>query len=113
VNRPITILSLVFLTALVGAVLWWMWSIPAVVHYDNLKYVQLLRTACSSQRMDQIEGVERAIQQRKDSGNMTDREWEEFVKILALARSGQWRNADQATLRLEQAQLNRHRPAIK
>jgi hypothetical protein len=92
-----------------GIYIWQWWTRPAVVHYDNLKYIQLLRTACSSQRADQLEGVERAVVMRRESGNMTDAEWKEFEKIFQIARRGDWRTADQQAYRLELGQLNRHR----
>lgn len=90
--------------------LWQLWTRPAVVQYDNLKYIQLLRTACSSQRTDQLDGVERAVSQRRESGNMTEAEWKEFEKIFSIARQGDWRTADRQAYRLEQGQLSRSRP---
>ena len=100
------------LTALLvaGLIVWQLWSRPAVVHYDNLKYIQLLRTACSSQRSDQLQGVERAVTERRESGKLSDAEWKEFEKIFALARQGDWQTADQQAYRLEQGQLGRRRP---
>lgn len=99
---------LVISTAVVFA--WNYWSKPAVIHYDNLKYVQLLRTACSSQREDQIEGVHRAVTQRRDSGQMSGKEWSEINDIIELARGGNWLDADRQAYRLEQGQLGRRRP---
>jgi len=97
------------LVCCVGVAVWWFWPAPAVVAFDNLKYIQLLRTACSSQRVDYLEGVERAILQRREQGMLSDPEWAEFQKILATARTGNWRQADLDALRLEQAQLSRRR----
>jgi hypothetical protein len=93
-----------------GSFAWQFWTRPAVVHYDNLKYIQLLRTACSSQRPDQLDGVERAVGQRRESGDLSEAEWKEFEKIFALARQGDWRTADRQAYRLEQGQLSRSRP---
>jgi len=93
-----------------GFLAWQAWNRPAVVQYDNLKYIQLLRTACSSQREDQLEGVHRAVSARRNSGQMSDAEWEEFEKIFAIDRQGDWQLADRQAYRLEQGQLNRRRP---
>jgi hypothetical protein len=41
---------------------------------------------------------------------MSDAEWEEFEKIFAIARQGDWQLADRQAYRLEQGQLNRRRP---
>ncbi len=100
-----SVLGLLLLTAAV----WWFWPQPAVVHTDNLKYIQLLRTAVSSQRVDYLDGVERSLQQRRETGGMTPREWREFESILAMAKANQWKQADQAAMRLESAQQNRRR----
>jgi hypothetical protein len=93
-----------------GLLAWQLWAKPAVVDYDNLKYIQLLRTACSSQRSDQLQGVERAVTQRREAGKLSDAEWKEFEKIFVLARQGDWQTADQQAYRLEQGQLGRRRP---
>jgi hypothetical protein len=103
-------LLLLVLLSVVGILVWQAWNRPAVVQYDNLKYIQLLRTACSSQREDQLEGVRRAVSERRQSGQMSDAEWEEFEKIFALARQGDWHSADRQAYRLEQGQLSRRRP---
>jgi hypothetical protein len=94
----------------VGAVVSQYWFQPAVVHYDNLKYIQLLRTACSSQRADQLEGVVTAVSKRHEEGGLSNAEYKEFKKIFDLAREGDWRRADQQAYRLELGQLHRSRP---
>jgi hypothetical protein len=94
----------------IGLYAWQFWARPAVVHHDNLKYIQLLRTACSSQRADQLDGVVRAVTLRRESGNLTDSEWKEFEKIFSIARQGDWQTADEQAYRLEQGQLDRSRP---
>ncbi|MBM3966963.1 MAG: hypothetical protein FJ308_18145 [Planctomycetes bacterium] len=103
-------LAFVALIGFAGVLAWQAWNRPAVVQYDNLKYIQLLRTACSSQREDYLEGVRRAVSERRQSGQMSDAEWEEFEKIFAIARQGDWHSADRQAYRLEQGQLNRRRP---
>lgn len=103
-------LAFVVIFGVAGILAWQAWNRPAVVQYDNLKYIQLLRTACSSQREDQLEGVRRAVSERRQSGQMSDAEWEEFEKIFAIARQGDWHSADRQAYRLEQGQLNRRRP---
>jgi hypothetical protein len=95
---------------IVGAFVSQYWFQPAVVHYDNLKYIQLLRTACSSQRADQLDGVVKAVSKRYEEGGMSDAEYKEFKKIFDLARKGDWRRADQQAYRLELGQLHRSRP---
>lgn len=94
----------------VGFFICQLWARPTVIQHDNLKYIQLLRTACSSQREDQLEGVARAVAQRREVGDMNESEWKEFEKIFAIARQGDWRTADEQAYRLELGQLGRNRP---
>lgn len=107
-NAVVGLVSILVISATI-VFAWIYWSNPAVFHYDNLGYVQLLRTACSSQREEQLEGVYRAITQRRDSGKMSDEEWSEINDIIEIARGGKWIEADRQAYRLEQGQLSRRR----
>jgi CRISPR/Cas system-associated exonuclease Cas4 (RecB family) len=96
---------------LLAATLWaaWFWSRPPVVARDNLRYLQLLRTACSSRRTDYVEGVEKSLQHQRSQQQISDSEWNHFVRILADAKAGRWERAERATISLETAQLSRAR----
>jgi hypothetical protein len=101
---------LFFLLFTVGAWQLFVWfTRPPVVHYDNLQLIQLIRTACSSQRNDYLAGVEKSIQARKDAEHLSDQEWSYLQKILLIAKRGEWQSAEQMAIKLEQAQLNRRR----
>jgi hypothetical protein len=104
--------TLLLVMAITALVVWWLWPLPAAIGHDNLRYVQLLRTACSSQREDYLSGVEKALQLRRSEGKIPPEEWNEFEKIVRLARNGDWSSADRAVQRLEAAQLDRRRAPI-
>lgn len=87
----------------------WLWSRPPVVARDNLRYIQLLRTACSSRRPEYVEGVEKSLQHQRSQQQISDPEWNHFVRILADAKAGRWERAERATTALEAAQLSRAR----
>jgi hypothetical protein len=82
---------------------------PPAVAVNNLKYIQLLRTACSSRRPEYVDGVERALQKQKDEQRLSENEWDHFTRILADAKAGRWEIAEKAVVKLELAQINRKR----
>lgn len=95
---------------LVGVIwLWQWWQIPPAVEFDNLKYIQLLRTAVSSERTDWLGKVKLAIDERCRSGEMSPQERSHFDQIIAMAETNNWKAAHEACFRFEVAQLNRHR----
>jgi hypothetical protein len=85
------------------------WARPPAVEYDNLKYIQLLRTAVSSRRDDYVQGVERAVRMRHQERAMSEAELAHFDAILATARSGNWEQADRMAFDFESAQSHRRR----
>lgn len=99
----------VILLAFSGYTLYWYVTRPPVVHYDNLKYIQLIRTACSARNPTHVDGVERALEDRIQQGAMTETERRAFEHIIADARSGYWQRAERSAMRLEEAQLSRRR----
>lgn len=85
------------------------WTLPPAVEYDNLRYVQLLRTAVSARNADWLAGVEKAIDLRAAEGKMSGPEREHFGHVVALARGDRWEDADRAAYEFELAQLGRRR----
>lgn len=107
----ITVLSTVALMA-AGYWLYGLWSRPPVVQHDNLRYVQLLRTAISAKNPTWLAGVEKAIRQRREENTLSPAEERQFRRILDQAKAGDWSTADQTCFEFEQAQLNRRRPPV-
>ncbi|RLS57250.1 MAG: hypothetical protein DWH91_04810 [Planctomycetota bacterium] len=102
----------VFVVLVIGVGLYWLvqwWQYPPAVQYDNLKYIQLLRTAVSSKRSDWVKKVEGVIHDRFDSGKLSERERAHFNEVIALADAEQWDAAHRMCYRFEEAQLNRRR----
>ncbi len=82
-----------------------------VVEHNNLHLVASLRTACSAQNETWLLGVERAVVKRFDEGAMSEPERDEFTRLIALAKSGDWQSAESACFSWEKAQLSRTRAA--
>lgn len=86
------------------------WFQPPAVGLTNLRYIQSLRTAVSSQRVEYVNKVDDALKLLKDNGELSAPEWEHFQRIITKARAGDWQVADQECLKWEKAQSNRDRP---
>jgi hypothetical protein len=84
-------------------------SRPPAVEMENLPLVASLRTACSARNEQWLAGVERAVAQRHGGGQMSAVEKNHFEKLIALARRGDWLDAEKQCYLFERAQLNRTR----
>jgi hypothetical protein len=82
---------------------------PPAVEFENLHLVASLRTACSAQKTEWLEGVAKAVEARHAAGHMSEIEREHFVELIEIARCGEWEEADQKCLAFEKAQLGRTR----
>lgn len=76
----------------------------AKIQPDNLELTVTLRTALSTQNPVWLEQNIAAIDQRRAAGKMDDQEYEAFQGIIAMAKSGQWQDAERAAVRLQKAQ---------
>lgn len=106
------IIAIAFLLVLVvvGSV----WAIqlylrPPAVEVANLKYVQLMRTVISTQDQTALNKLKSKLEKLHQSNELTDAEHVGFHRIISMAESGQWDDADKACERLEKAQQNRSR----
>lgn len=105
----IGIIGLLALAAGIWIYLWW--NRPPAVQYDNLRYIQLLRTAVSSRSADQLGKVHAVLEKRRSNGLLSESEHQHFLRIINTAEQGEWTDADVMTRDFEVAQLNRTRPA--
>jgi hypothetical protein len=85
------------------------WRYPPAVQYDNLRYIQLLRTAVSSERPDWVAKVKEAVELRVNEGAMTEPERLHFLRVIELAETKQWKAAHEVCFQFEEAQLDRRR----
>ncbi len=99
--------GIVVCAGIFGLIRWWQY--PPAVEFDNLKYIQLLRTAVSAERQDWLDKVKAAIDQRLAEGQMSSQERRYFDRIIALAESREWAEANRLCFDFEAAQLDRWR----
>lgn len=106
-NRSIAI-AIVFVLG-IGLTVWGIrWYLqPPVVSEGQLRYIQLLRTAVSSENEQQVTGVERVLKKNLDDGELTPKEWRHFQSIIDRAKRGEWDSAARACEGFERAQQYR------
>lgn len=98
----------VVIAAAVWAINWWME--PPAAGFENLRYIQLTRTAVSSRSPEQVARLSAALERRLQNGKLTEAEHTHFRKILQYAESQEWEAAEQMAWDFEVAQLGRSRP---
>ena len=85
------------------------WQIPPVVQQKNLRYIQLLHTACSSRNLEYVHGVERTIENAHAKQDMNDEEYQWFTQGIQIASEQHWNEAEKRTSELAKAQQSRKR----
>ncbi|WP_373652626.1 hypothetical protein [Schlesneria sp. DSM 10557] len=100
-------IGLLLVAGLIWLAQWWRY--PPVVATDNLRYIQLLRTAISSERPDWVAKVKEAIDSRYDEGEMSDKERAHFDQIIRMAEAQEWKTAHKVCFQFEESQLSRRR----
>jgi hypothetical protein len=106
-NRPvwIAIALVIGLGFTVWGIRWYLQ--PPVVSEGQLRYIQLLRTAVSSENEEHVAGVERVLKKKLDGGELTQKEWRHFQGIIDVAKRGEWESASRACEGFERAQQYR------
>lgn len=110
-NRIVRIAALGVISIGMCVWLYFWWNRPPAVQHDNLRYIQLLRTAVSSRSADQVQKVSLVLDKRRTGGQLTEAEHEHFREIIRKAEQGEWTDADHLTRDFELAQLSRSRPS--
>jgi hypothetical protein len=103
-KHPLALFAAMVLSAAIAGC-----SRPPAVEFENLHLISSLRTACSAENTEWLDGVARAVEKRHGDGRMSDIERDHFVKLIDTARSGDWETAETACLQFEKAQLSRRR----
>ena len=70
----------------------------------NQRLISSLRTALSAQKPDWLEQNVTEIESRKTAGQMSDVEYQAFQAIIAKAKAGQWREAEEDAVEFQKAQ---------
>ncbi len=93
----------------------WAWIFGALLLYvagcghpqvqpHNLELTVKLRTALSARSQEWLAMNETLVEEQRRAGEMSLEEYEAFRKIIALAREGEWEQAESRCVRLQAAQ---------
>jgi hypothetical protein len=77
---------------------------PPQVGAKNYRLIESLRTAISARRSDWLEDNARLASKRREAGQLDDEQFAAFESIIALARAGNWADAEYEVIRLAKAQ---------
>ncbi len=89
---------------LLAAIIFGGCSRPPQVAGEHRSLIASLNTAISAKRTEWLEASSTVIEQRHESGQMTDAEHAAFQAIVAKARSGDWEGAQSDVMQLGRAQ---------
>jgi hypothetical protein len=111
-NRPTgqlgwMIASAIAVLSIVAGCVWWANrpSYPEVSSSQSLMLMRALYTACSSQNLERLERVDRAVTEASESGEMTPPERDSFVVIITQARDGRWDEAARESYQFAESQV--------
>jgi hypothetical protein len=68
-----------------------------------------MSTAVSSRNEDWLNRVELAVEERHETGEMSEHELRHFLSVIETARAGDWKAADRQCFDFAEAQLSRRR----
>jgi hypothetical protein len=77
---------------------------PPKIPANQLRFLQLLSTAISSENPPQIAKIGDLLKGQHEANELSDLQWREFRKILDRANRGEWEQAMTACERFKAAQ---------
>ncbi len=80
-------------------------SYPKIHSRESLEILLALRTACSTQNLERLRKVEKALDQARKEGKLSQEEADTLSRIVELAREGHWQQAEQACRAFQKAQV--------
>ena len=107
IRRTYWLLAILVLLAFVSAYLWWpSWkTFPEVSSRESLQLLKQLYTACNTRSPERLQQVEIDLKKLIQQGKVGDAEQKAYLRLVALAQSGQWEEAARASLRFAQDQV--------
>lgn len=95
------------------AVLWWPGcrQYPPVASAESLQLMKLLYTACNTKDPVRLTKVEQGLEQLNRAGKLTTAERSSYDQIIAMAKAGEWKQAEDAAYRFAQDQVGVGHPA--
>lgn len=105
-RQDFAILFSVVSILLLGAMLSGCTKHPQVT-FSNRTYAAALRTACSAQDRAMLEKAKEVIERDRSEGRIGEEEMNSYESIIAMANSGDWKEAEIECHRFQKDQLAR------
>ena len=88
-------------------IIWWPGcrQYPPVSSRESLSLLRLLYTACNTRNEKRLSDVEAGVRKLPHEGKMTAKEKAGFERIIAMARAGKWKEAEQAAFKFARDQV--------
>lgn len=101
------------LLAIPFAVIWWPGcrQYPPVTSPEALKLMKLLYAACNTRDEARLARAEQELAELRRDGKLNPGEEKAFDKIIAMARAGDWTDAEAAAFKFAQDQVGVGHPA--
>jgi len=80
-------------------------SYPEMVDRSGIELLAALRTACNTQSPERLARVAEKIAEHHQNGTLNDDHFKAFEAIIALAESGEWKQAEECCFAFQQAQV--------
>lgn len=77
---------------------------PPQVASDNLKLISSLRTALSTRNLERLDDNQKALDDRRAEGKLSEEEFAAFSDLIAMARAGKWEKAEQRVVKFQRVQ---------
>jgi hypothetical protein len=93
--------------AVVSAWYWWpRWKMyPEVTSRESLQLMKLLYAACNTCDKKRLQQVEMKLAELTRHGKIGSAEQQAFTRVIALARAGNWKKAEEASFRFAEDQV--------
>lgn len=85
---------------------------PPVSSPESLQLIKLVYSACNTRNQERLAQAEKSLAELVREEKVTAREKASFEAIFALARDGEWTQAEEASFRFAQDQIGRGNPAV-
>jgi len=75
------------------------------VEFKNTRLIAMLRTACNTKNATRLDQTAKEINAAREKGDLAEEHHAAFARIVAQAREGKWKEAEQACVQFQQAQV--------
>jgi len=105
--RRYWVIALLVVLAIASAYVWWpRWKVyPEVSSRESLQLMKLLYSACNTKDTTRLNKVETDLKKLIAQGKVSEVEQTAYIKIITMAKEGNWKEAEAASFRFAEDQV--------